>query len=184
MSFEPGTDHFCGILKSFKVVGYPQISLSSSGAANDMRKEENVLDYNNITSHFASLDTLDAYFTVEIVNKPFQVTHYALRSHENPQACLRGWKIEGSMNNYTYELLDRRGNTTDLENSGSVLYQVNPAKRVYKFFRIMSTMSTLTDEVLRVSNFDLYGTFNYGLSYSKCICTGNYILYLFIVTLK
>ena len=170
MTFKPCLDKFCGILKSYSDTGYPVIELNASKPNIEAYNTSNVLDYNNIYTHYASLeaDGLNAYFIVHLVKKAFLVTHYALRSHYSSDYCLRGWKLEGSIDNINYEILDLR-NTSDLENSGTVQYEINTARRIYSYFRIMSTKNTTKDQKLRISALDFYGTFNYIKTNPKCI---------------
>ena len=160
MNFPPVDGNpFCGIIWSYATRGYPLIELNVSKPANEKRTPEKILDYNDPEAHYASnsSDGLNAYFIVHIVGKPFMVTNYSLRSHYTKDECLRAWTLEGSLyKDSDFVLLDKKGPTNDLENSGTVQYQINPERH---YFRIKSTEPTNFDKQLRIAKLDFYGTF-------------------------
>ena len=183
MTFKSGTDKFCGIIKSFSDIGYPLLELNATDAINPNRVLTKILDYYDEDAHYASDPKYEssAFFTVHLF-QPFLVTHYSLRSHNTIQTTLNSWILEGSISGIDsdYEQLDKRENSLSLVNNGSIQYQINPARHIFKYFRIRGY--NLPDKIMRISRLEFYGTFNYLITSKQCMkILSHSFLYLFLL---
>ena len=175
MTFIAGNDPFCGIVKSFADIGWPKLTIHASDCFESIRSWDKVLEYSNEESHYLSnkKDGLNAYYIIQ-TDKPFLVTHYSFRSHPDNNAYVRAWILDGSLNGSHYERLDTRSESDILKNSGVAHFEINPAKKLYSYFRLKNTAVTLVpDYLLRISALDFYGTFYY--KKNSCFIKINYL---------
>ena len=161
MFFPVKADKFSGILRRYKNRGYPKIELLPSSTESGL-PEENVLDFKNGESHWASPQDkgLDSYFVVRIVSGVLRITNYSIRSHNSDNYYMQAWTFEASNDNINYVELDDRPQNTDLKSSGIGQYPVNSENNYYQYFRIKQTIATIKGLAnMRISGLDFYGEF-------------------------
>ena len=81
LTFPVSTDKLSGIIRSYKDTGSPSIELYPSSTITTSYIVDNILDYSNDQSHWASNITLglDEQLVVKIADGPFYITHYSIR---------------------------------------------------------------------------------------------------------
>ena len=101
MNFPVKTDKFDGLIRSFADTGKPKIELYPSSTFSNLYKVDYILEYNNTNSHWCSgyAEELDSNLIVKIVDAPFCITHYTIRSHPSNDAYMPAWILEGSEDN-------------------------------------------------------------------------------------
>ena len=163
MNFPVKADKLDGLVRSFKDTGKPRIELYPSSTWGYPYLVSNILEYDDPISHWCSgyAEKLNSSLVVKIVDAPFNITHYSIRSHYSNDAYMPAWTFEGSNDNVNYDLLHSKDINEELKNSGIGQYKINPQKKSYRYFRIRQTVKTVGGyDGMRVSGIDFFGSFN------------------------
>ena len=139
-----------------------------------------ILAFNNPNAHWCSDDKegLNAQLVIKIINVPFYITHYSIRSHPSTQHYMRAWTLEGSNDNVKYEMIHNMPENNDLISNKIGQYPVNAKRKGYKYFRIKQTIKTISNLAsMRISGLDFYGSFM-GKQANSCRNTRKDSIYL------
>ena len=137
-------------------MGSPRLKLFPSSIDNEWYPYY-IFWYNQTYYHFCSAGA--GNLVIKIVDFPFKITHYEIRSHPSSEHYMRAWTFEGSNDNVHYDMLDNRPESDDLISSSVKSYEVNKQRKSYRYFRVKQVGKTLSGYTsMRVSGLDVYGT--------------------------
>ena len=161
--YNPSNVSFNGILQT--LYNESQVSISYSGAIfeGDYAFPEAIF-YDN-QSFFASETNCEPesnYYALSFPNYALYVEGYILQSHyEDDEWYLRSWRVDGSMNGYSWEELHSESETDDLSNGNNITESIE--KGPFQHIRITQTGfsagTTNTQKCrLRIARLELFGT--------------------------
>ena len=167
-------DKLNGLIRSFVDKKYPKVELYASSQTSNAAAD--IFSYNDENAHWCSLESegLSAQLVVKIVNAPFYITHYSIRSHFTSVNYMQAWSFEASKDNAVYETLDNRSINDDLSSSGIGQYRINTKKKGFQYFKIKQTVPTKEAHTnMRISGLDFFGSFIPACKLCTCKNRGN-----------
>ena len=178
-----GTSGFINYILNRKLINIIEI-ITSSNYHEDGRYSDPLLSLSFSTNRWGSANLPNQWIQF---NLPcyINIKNYTIVSATKMYSA-RGWKLTGSRNNHTeYVELDSIEYTEELFDFNHSIRTTNNNDEVFNSFRITMIGTTLTDKILRISGFDVFGrvySFEYGCSVNcqkRCYCFKS-LIYIFI----
>jgi len=102
---------------------------------------KNILKNDN--SHWYSGDFPNSWILFDFKERKVSITSYSVNAHQR----IRSWKVEGSADGASFEIIDNKVDTTDFQNSNTSFndpsaqknFPVQPNNKYYRYIRITST---------------------------------------------
>jgi len=141
------SDLFSGILDGMSkklgrnLAGSSDVDVTASTVNSSSEGFQNVLK--NDSSHWASENLPNSWIQYDFKQRKVSITSYSINSHFK----VKSWKVEGSTDGSTFEIIDNKVDTTDFQNSNSNFndpnsqknFPVQPNNKYYRYIRITST---------------------------------------------
>ena len=149
-----------GIIRRYATRGSPKIELFPS-SSQPAWPVNNILQYEDDSKHWVTEmnDGLDAHLVIKIQNCFLMIKNYSFQSHFSEEHFVQSWTFEGSNDNIHYDMLDDQPQNEYLKNGNIKSIEVNPEKRLFKYFRLKNKMNTISGHAnMRVTHIELFGT--------------------------
>ena len=171
--FSPSNGNLNGYFRYLvdRKIEYDNIELYPSSTYDSNFLPENIYKMDNLPARWAAKNNPVQYFQFFFKNAFVQITHYSLRSPNQPSAnaYMRSWNFSGSCDNgTTWVLLDTVPTSDQMKNNYVYNQEVNPQKFLFNTFRITQLIGTPYDNIMRISAIEVFG--NVILKGKNCSC--------------
>ena len=117
------------------------VDVTASSISNSSRGPKNVLK--NDSTCWLSQDLPNSWIQFDFIQREVSITSYSINTGWKPKS----WKVEGSTDGSTFEIIDNKVDTTDFQNSNNSFnspsaqknFPVNPNNKYYRYIRFTST---------------------------------------------
>jgi len=117
------------------------VDVTASSIHSDSYLPKNV--FKNDSSYWSSNNLPNSWIQFDFKERKVSITSYSLHDFFR----VKSWKVEGSTDGSTFEIIDNKVDTTDFQNSNRVFndpgaqknFPVQPNNRYYRYIRITST---------------------------------------------
>ena len=194
MRYEPYTNEFRGIIRSYSAIKNPQIQLTINGDEDPKYPRSSLLDFstkNGVDSPHLVINpnSKNPHPSLDITlnNWKLIISHYIIRSHVSNHNYLYSWQLMGSNDqDSSWKNLHKKENSEDLSNGKSQIYEIEENIPFTKFRLEMLTNTKGGDKSFRLLNIDFYGIIYNNKFLKTCITNNNFkvfnsLLYIMII---
>lgn len=171
ITFQPNDNsQFCGIINHLckqtnNTENVINITATSPCYEGEMYEPKTVINYDNKENFYISTNEENSFLCIDLKDHRIILTDYTIRSHSfgSKYANPRNWKIMGSIDQKTWEVLDNITDNSSLDGSYSVntfhIDSKNIENKKFRFIQIQATGNNWQGDLRLCFNaIEFYGT--------------------------